>query len=121
MKKRFYFFSVILSLFFIFSWNFYSVNADSEIYLGGMPAGFTLNTKGAEIVGITDVITDSGVHSPAKDAGLIVGDILLKINDTEVNNAKDIEKNIQHDNVVVKILRKGEYIYKSISPAKDLL
>lgn len=122
MKRKFYMFSVILTLFFIFSSNLYSKTAyaDTNIYLGGMTAGFTLNTKGAEIVGITDVITDNGIISPAKNAGIVVGDIILKINDNDVNGVLDIEKNIQMNTVIAKISRKGEILYKSISPTKDL-
>ncbi len=122
MKKRFYVISVILSLFFIFSFNLNnkSAYADTNIYLGGMPAGFTLNTKGAEIVGITDIITDNGVMSPAKDAGLSIGDIILKIDDNDVNGVIDIENSIKTNTVIAKISRKGEILYKSISPVKDI-
>ena len=56
--------------------------ADNEkIYLGGMPAGFSLKTKGAYIVGLCDVITENGLKSPSKDAGLSVGDVIFTYDD----------------------------------------
>lgn len=120
MKKKFYFISIILSFFLFLNINYTLVNADYNVYLGGMPAGFTLNTKGAEIVGITDVITENGIISPAKKADILVGDIILNIDDKEVNNVSDIETNIKTDSIVIKISRKGELLYKSVNPVKDL-
>ena len=43
-----------------------------------MPAGFSLKTKGAYVVGLCDVVTKNGLVSPSKDSGLEVGDIILK-------------------------------------------
>ena len=63
-----------------------------DIYLGGMTAGFSLLTRGAYVMGISDVLTGSGVVSPAKNAGITVGDVILSINGQEVNDASDIEK-----------------------------
>ena len=44
--------------------------AEKEVYLGGMPAGFTLGMDGAQIVGFCEVLTKEGTRSPAKEAGL---------------------------------------------------
>ena len=60
-------------------------SASTEVYLGGIPAGFSLNTRGVTVVGITDVNTANGKVSPGKEAGLKVGDIILNIGDYEIN------------------------------------
>lgn len=98
------------------------VYADTEkIYLGGMPAGFSLKTKGAYVVGLCDVVTEKGLVSPSKDSGVEIGDIILKIDGNEVNSAADVEKNIykKHD-VFVELKRKDETIIKTVEPAKDM-
>ena len=46
--------------------------AEQTVYIGGMSAGFTLKTEGAQIIGLSEVITDSGVSSPAAMAMMFV-------------------------------------------------
>ena len=78
----------VLILMLVCSVSSYSAYADNDsIYLGGIPAGFTLSTRGAHVVSICDVITKDGLKSPAKDAGIQSGDIILKIGGNEINNA----------------------------------
>lgn len=91
------------------------------VYLGGFPAGFTMSTKGAYVVGLCDVITDKGITSPAKDAGIRVGDVILTIENTEINSAKDIEltvKDTKPKNIVYK--RSDEVVKTEIIPSKDM-
>ena len=93
----------------------------NAIYLGGMPAGFSLYTRGAYIVGLCDVITEKGLVSPSKENDLRVGDVILFINDKEINCALDIEnqlKNYEEKTFIIE--RNGETIIKNIAPAKDL-
>lgn len=72
---------------------------------GGNAVGVRMNTKGVLVVAITDVIDINGNRSsPARDAGLKVGDSILQINSEKIlsseqvvellNNAKDTEVNI---------------------------
>ncbi len=94
---------------------------DSVVYLGGMPAGFSLNTKGAYVLGLTDVITQNGVCSPAKEAGIEKGDVILKIDGTSVNNAIDVEKTLISDKIKnVLIERKDKTENVLIKPSKDV-
>lgn len=100
----------------------YSAYADNDsIYLGGIPAGFTLSTRGAHVVSICDVITKDGLKSPAKDAGIQSGDIILKIGGNEINNAKDIELSVKTIDVKeVEYIRNGESFKTKIYPVNDL-
>lgn len=112
-------FIFLLITFFSFASNY--AYADSTIYLGGMSAGFSLNTKGAEIIGVCDVITDNGLYSPCRDAEICVGDIITSINDNEINNVSDIEKAIKNQtNVIIIIERDNESLAKTVKPAKDI-
>ncbi len=92
-----------------------------DIYLGGFPAGFSLQTKGALIVSLCDVLTPEGLKSPAKEAGVDAGDKILYINDVQVNSAKDVSSVIDRGGeFTLKIERKGVDLEKKIIPAKDL-
>ncbi|MDE7306278.1 MAG: SpoIVB peptidase [Clostridia bacterium] len=92
------------------------------LYLGGFPAGFTLNTTTVEVIGICDVITKDGISSPAKDSGIKTGDIIDRINGVEVNGASDINKilNEPFKKYQIEILRNGERISMEINPATDM-
>ena len=80
MKIRITILSLILSIITLFSFGFNNAYADTTtVYLGGMSAGFSLNTKGAEVIGVCDVITENGLISPCKDADILVGEVIIKI------------------------------------------
>ena len=122
MKKKISIVCLLMAIFLSLTFGFSSANADERyVYLGGMPAGFSISTKGAHIVGLCDVITEQGLESPAKDAGIQVGDVILKICNFDINNAKDIENTVISNAVTdIKIKRDGEILDKTIKPSKDL-
>ena len=105
----------------IFSLNPILAYADSnEVYLGGYPSGFSIQTRGAYVIGLCDVVGVESISSPAKDAGVIVGDIIYNIDNIETNNAIDIEKALESkSSVTLRICRKGEIIEKNVKIAKD--
>ena len=122
MKKKFsviFIFIVLISIFNIYTKPAYADN--EKIYLGGIPAGFSLYTRGAHVVGLCDVITEEGLISPAKNSEIKTGDIILTINELEINNAKDIEKAINNGKTLnLSINRNGKILTEKITPAKDL-
>lgn len=123
MKRKFGFLSVILSLLLVLTASYASVFADNseEYYLGGMAAGFSLKMRGVQVVGLCDVVTPIGSVSPSKDAGIKVGDVILRINDCEINDVSDIEKNTaDNKSVTLQILSEGNLIDKTLLPAKDM-
>ena len=76
---------------------------------GGNSIGVRLNTKGVLIVAVTDVIDINGERSsPAKKAGLKVGDSILSINENKIVNADQVVEvlnNIKDEEIKIKILR----------------
>ena len=115
---------IILFLLLICAFSFTTIYANAQedyLYLGGFPAGFTLNTKIVEVVGICDVMTADGAASPARNAGIRNGDIIESINGRKVECATDINKIIadEYKKYVVEIERGGEKIALDILPAKD--
>lgn len=61
-------------------------NSSCEVYVGGMTAGFTLSTGGAQVIGVCEVMTESGAVSPAAQAGIRAGDIICKVAGVEVES-----------------------------------
>ncbi len=123
MKKVFRFLFCLILVFAAFP--LYNVGtgtafAEEKVYLGGMPAGFSLETNGAYVIGLCDVITDNGICSPCKQAGILVGDVIVSIDEKTVNNAKDIEDAlIDGENKIIKTERCGKEIIYNVLPAKD--
>ncbi len=122
MKKSLKFLNLILIIIFCFSFNLFKVGyADENLYIGGMPAGFSLNTKGVEVVGICDVITENGLVSPLKNSGIQEGDVILSINGYEINNACDIKNAISNDGkALIEFVRCDQKFIKEINSAKDI-
>ncbi|ADU26285.1 SpoIVB peptidase [Ethanoligenens harbinense] len=56
----------------------------------GEPFGIKLYTEGVMVVGITDVDTAAGKQSPAAEAGIRKGDILVAINGQTVNSNTEV-------------------------------
>ena len=103
-----------------FSAKAYETSTD-KVYLGGFPAGFTVQSRGAYVLGLCDVVTENGLLSPSKQAGLRVGDIILSIDGIDVNNAKEIEQNVNDCNDKKFVVeRKGNKELLTLKPAKDV-
>ena len=70
-----------------------SANAYSnKVVLGGDSIGINVNSKGVLIVGFYDV----DGRSPGLDAGLKKGDLLLKVDDTDISKISDLSKKISN-------------------------
>lgn len=84
--------------------------AKIELYPGGMPFGVKIQTKGLQIVKFIDS------NSPAKNAGLRLGDIIIKANNIEINTIEDFTTQIDKcgkNGVNVTVLRNDkEYNFK---------
>ena len=123
-KKVLKFLFIFVAIF-AFTLPFSSTAAYAEedyLYLGGFPAGFVLNTKVVEVIGVCDVVTEVGVRSPAREAGIKTGDVIDKINGEEVNASSDINMLLSKEfkKFEIDILRGGEALKLDITPAKEL-
>lgn len=95
--------------------------ADSEMLVpGGHTAGVKLFSEGVIVVGFSEVQTDSGVCSPAQDAGLVRGDIITKVGETKVNSLEALTACLlSADPVPVYVSRNGKEMEFRITPAND--
>ena len=123
LKNKFLIVFSVLLLFACYPGFVFGASAQqTEVYLGGMPAGFTLGLGGAQVVGICEVLTEDGTACPAKDAGLNLGEIIISFNGIKIGSAEDIDSVLSTFNgrKVELVVRQGsEKQKKEIIPAKD--
>lgn len=102
------------------------VSIVDRIYLvpGGNSIGVRLNTKGVLVVSVSDIMgTDGKKYSPARDAGIKVGDSIIKINGKQIKNAEhvvEILNNIQENKVSVVVERNQMQFTTEIKPIKSI-
>lgn len=93
-----------------------------QVYIGGQAAGFTLKTGEIQVIGICDVLTENGAHSPAQKTGLRTGDRIVKIAAVPVKTVEDLNDAVnaaQGKSVEVEIKRKNETFTQNIQPIQD--
>ena len=95
---------------------------ETSVYIGGMSAGFSLKTGGAQVMGFNDVVTEQGAHSPALEMGLRVGDIIKKVGGVRVESIADLNELVNKTKgkeVEIEIARKKEVLKVPIRAVKD--
>lgn len=99
-----------------------SVSDELMVIPGGQSIGVTLYTKGALVVGITGVEAAGGdIVNPAREAGMLPGDVIMSINGTEVENASHLSKIVDEiqGRLSIVVERDGRRINLSLRPVKD--
>lgn len=81
-----------------------------ELILGGQPVGIELQTDGVVVAGFAEVETETGLCSPARDAGLREGDRIVRIGETDVTAAEDLIRAVGElrDEAAEITVRRGE-------------
>ena len=92
---------------------------DDELYLGGFPAGFVLNTQNVEVIGMCEISTDNGLVCPAREGGVKSGDIIKSLNDIEIKSANQLTETLSEEFATYNITlsRSGETIKLNLTPA----
>ncbi len=96
--------------------------AENEYYIGGMTAGFTLTAGGVEIIGLNEVVSEDGIHRPAEEAGIRVGDCILAVDGICVKNISDLNDALARcggKEIKLTVARSGDTAEISLTPAKD--
>jgi stage IV sporulation protein B len=89
---------------------------------GGTPFGIKMHTHGVLVVGMSDIQTGSKTHNPAKDAGLKIGDIIVKIGGLTVNRNDDVARFVSQSNgdeLIVTAIRDNIEMDFYLTPAKS--
>lgn len=94
-----------------------------ELYPGGTSVGVKLSTNGVLVVGYSNIETSDGtMDSPGKSSGIELGDMILKVNGTEIQSSKDLiakVKSTSNENLSVEILRGKSKLTKEIKLIKE--
>lgn len=94
-----------------------------ELIPGGMAFGVKFFTEGVIVLGTTGVETASGVVSPAKDAGLLAGDIITRAGGVEFDSANALVELIAGSggkSVTIAYTRNGIEQTVTVTPARDI-
>lgn len=97
--------------------------SDIEVIPGGSSIGVKLSSEGVLVVGFSDIIVNNQkVESPAKLAGIEIGDIILKVNNVPIEESRELIKNISSmncENIELLIKRNDEIINKNFHLIKE--
>ena len=94
-----------------------------ELIPGGMAFGVKFFADGAIILGTTGVETAAGLKSPAKDAGLQAGDIIIRISGTEFQSANQLISIISGCGgkpIEINYIRNDKEFFAKVTPVRDL-
>ncbi|MBQ4067255.1 MAG: PDZ domain-containing protein [Clostridia bacterium] len=114
--------AILLALIFLLSCSVSakgSVALPKTVLLGGMPFGVSLQTGELRVGGFDDVETESGICSPARDAGLMENDIIKKVNGKDIKSALDVTLEVKSSNgaaVSFELERGEEKLSLSVTP-----
>ena len=89
---------------------------------GGEVIGIRLYTSGVIVVGIDDVMSESGLTNPGKAAGLEEGDIIKRIDGKKVKQNSDVAQCLERsggETVVMEILRDGKDMTVRFKPVRS--
>lgn len=119
--------AVLVSVVLVFSLSgAFSANAEisnvESVIPGGMAFGVKFFTDGAIVLGTTGVDTASGVVSPAKDAGIKSGDIIVRAGGKEFETANELVSIISGSGgkpITIAFVRDGREESVSVTPARD--
>lgn len=84
----------------------------------GEPFGLKMVTDGVVVTSFGDVEGVNGIYSPAEDGGIMIGDVIVGVNGKKVSTGNDLTEAVQqnHDETKIRLVRKGENIYLTVTP-----
>ncbi len=120
MVKKALIFIMIISVFALPS---FAASVGDTVTVGGMAFGIKFYTDGVLVCGVSDVDTNDGNISPGTIAGLKKGDIITKLDGTDIAEIKDvikILKNCEGKPLSVCYQRENKSETTTITPIKSL-
>lgn len=100
-----------------------NVYPEKRLIPGGQNVGVMLYTKGALVVGSAEIEDSTGLmRNPAQTAGIYAGDVILRINGTDIKNADHLLELINGTNgqgLRIDFLRNDKQKNTTVVPIKD--
>ena len=95
------------------------VTESKSVYASGNLIGLRIHNKGLIVTDIAAIDTENGSICPAQSAGIKKGDVIIKINGTDVYRGDDVAA-LLTDNTVLTVQRNNSMKNIPITPAKDI-
>ena len=98
------------------------ITKGEEVYLGGIPLGFSIKTQGLLVVGNNKIISENGKTTTEKSSSILDGDIITKINGKEVLDFSDIINTVENSTEALEltILRGKKEFLCTVEPELDI-
>ena len=95
--------------------------ARKTVAIGGVPFGLKMYADGVMVVGLADVDTAAGGDNPAAAAGVRIGDVILRINETPVSDNDQVATLIESSEGAVRLWlrRNGREFSASFTPLRS--
>lgn len=93
-----------------------------ELIVGGQAVGIQISTEGVLVAGVNEVETMDGTSSPAEDAGVKVGDLIISIDGKAVNDSASVVDAVDaagEGPLTLNLRRDGESIDLELQPAES--
>ena len=96
------------------------IGSRAELVPGGRAVGISIYTDGVLVVGTGSFVSESGRKlSPASDAGVKAGDVILSVNGTGISNSRELQALLDSpERAVLDIERSGERITLTVTPSR---
>lgn len=99
------------------------VSDGAKVYVGGIPLGFSLKTKGVIVVGENSVTTEDGNKITMKNKPIKSGDVLYKIDNNIIEDIDQIPELLEKsdgERTILTLLRDDKEIEIEVIPELDL-
>lgn len=100
-----------------------TVCAESRsVYICGKTAGFLLSMGGVQVIALNEVVTAEGNRTPAKEAGIQAGDVIVTVDGKNVGDIDDLNEALSRCEgkpVRLSVKRNKENKNLTVTPCKD--
>lgn len=100
----------------------WALAAEKELVPMGCTVGIQMNMEGVLVVGLSDIQTADGEQSPSRHAGIVPGDVIKRLDDTEIKTADDFVAfiaGLTSDEVTISVLRNDKDYEFKVKPAQS--
>lgn len=96
--------------------------AAQELVPGGKAIGIRMTTQGVVVAGVSEVESGGVKKSPAAEAGIAPGDVIVRLGPAQISSAADFiaaVAKLDGTPVAVQVTRQGKTKQFTVTPAKD--
>ncbi|MDR3278426.1 MAG: SpoIVB peptidase [Oscillospiraceae bacterium] len=100
----------------------YSIAAEAKSLVPmGNAVGIRLDAEGVLVISVPDTCADGATPSPARNAGVKAGDVILRVGKTRITSGdilKDVIKKLDGAPIALQVARGGDTVQLTVTPHK---